>query len=205
MDALQIQKGSVPNAQVPCCRYDYLMRRVMVWWVRKWKGKLWRGGVVWGVFFNQAKCYRGALNETYLLSVSALHLGESSSNDLVNFTTWKMQKGRNHNSSWTYKVFTGKKGGKQKTKKQERTCANALTYMTGQQREKQYRWLNVLQQLNRAALALKQCLCTVHDLPDNLLQVSLFFKQVIDYFQECLKTSDRKRYHWHYSQQSKAE
>lgn len=40
-----------------------------------------------GFFFNQAKCYRGALNETYLLSVSALHLGESSSNDLVNFTT----------------------------------------------------------------------------------------------------------------------
>lgn len=117
MDALQIQKGSVPNAQVPCCRYDYLMRRVMVWWVRKWKGKLWRGGCMRGFFFNQAKCYRGALNETYLLSVSALHLGESSSNDLVNFTTWKMQKGRNHNSSWTYKVFTGKKRGKTENKK----------------------------------------------------------------------------------------
>lgn len=29
----------------------------------------------------------GFENETYLLSVSALHLGESSSNDLVNFTT----------------------------------------------------------------------------------------------------------------------
>lgn len=116
MDALQIQKGSVPNAQVPCCRYDYLMRRVMVWWVRKWKGKLWRGGCMRGFFFNQAKCYRGALNETYLLSVSALHLGESSSNDLVNFTTWKMQKGRNHNSSWTYKVFTGKKGENRKQK-----------------------------------------------------------------------------------------
>lgn len=103
------------------------------------------------------------------------------------------------------KYLLGKKGGKQKTKQQERTCANALIYMTRQKREKQYRWLNVLQQLNRAALALKQCLGTVHDLPDNLLQVSLFFKQVIDYFQECLKTSDRKRYHWHYSQQSKAE
>lgn len=117
----------------------------------------------------------------------------------------KDAKGKKSQQLMDIQSIYWEKRGKQKTKKQERTCANALTYMTGQQREKQYRWLNVLQQLNRATLALKQCLCTVHDLPDNLLQVSLFFKQVIDYFQECLKTSDRKRYHWHYSQQSKAE
>lgn len=51
------------------------------------EGEIMEGGLYEGFFFNQAKCYRGALNETYLLSVSALHLGESSSNDLVNFTT----------------------------------------------------------------------------------------------------------------------
>lgn len=105
--------------------------------------------------------------------MSALHLGDSSSNDLVNFTTCTMRKGRNHWILWNF--------------------VPSDRQTSTQQREKQYRWLNVLQQLNRAALALQQCLGTVHDLPDNLLQVSLFLKQVIDYLQERLNTSDGKK------------
>lgn len=57
---------------------------------------------------------------------------------------------------------------------------------------KTYWWLDVLQQLNRAALTLEQRLGPVHDLPDNLLQVSLLLKQVIDDLQQRLSTSGRE-------------
>lgn len=70
--------------------------------------------------------------------------------------------------------------------------------------EEQHRRLDVLQQLNGATLALEERLCTVHDLPDDLLQVCLLLEQVVDHLQERLKIRGKKKktYSWHDSQHS---
>lgn len=125
-------------------------------------------------------------HHTYLLSMSALHLGDSSSNDLVNFTTWTFGEWK----KWPERLEELHGGTQCSVVKHAHS--QIYRHIHTAEEKQSYRWRNVLQQLNRAALALKQRLGTVHDLPDNLFQVSLLFKQVIDHLQQGLNTSDRK-------------
>lgn len=52
--------------------------------------------------------------------------------------------------------------------------------------EEPHRWVNVVEEEHRAAFTLQQGQRSLHDLPDNLLQVGLLFKQVIDHLQQSL-------------------
>lgn len=120
-----------------------------------------------------------------LMSRSTLHKGDMSSNVFENFTTYE----KNHISLQSeIKSFS-------KLKKEEgyndfglvihwKSSNRWICEEMGKKRS--HGWVNVLQKKHRATFTLQQSQRSLHDLPDNLFQVGLFLKQVIDHLQQSL-------------------
>lgn len=132
----------------------------------------------------------------HLMSWSMLHNGDMSSNVFENFTTYKRD---NYHHNWQQQHSA--------TKMSEFCTRNAICGFHGKVQanesvrqeqvkklikcQRSHRWVDVFKEKHRAAFTLQQGQRSLHDLPNNLLQVSLFLKQVVDHLQQSLWPQER--------------